>query len=361
MTDPSMPPEMPGAAETVRFLRRFADLMSNTYNATYLQGAAELLETLTARVLAASAEDELWRDKYEGLARQANALEAECDALKNDIEGHLNVTSSILSERDALSASLQSRESELSELRDGLDRQHEALQAAVEGREEELDRLRGEREDSLARLRVREGELSALRAVCERERVELQVQFKAQADEFAAFRTASEREHDALEAKLASLEAERAEFRAAADRIDDLQNQPIEPQGSADGAVPAKPRLEAEAKPLPAQRGEGDAVIGEANAVVPKTTLRQARAQFEYLAKQFIPLGDIASQVMCELGAYTMDLALTAGQNPDHFPVDEVAFGLLAPSASVSPRAGSDSPSPAQPSVAFTSASSSSP
>jgi len=27
-------------------------------------------------------------------------------------------------------------------------------------------------------------------------------------------------------------------------------------------------------------------------AVVPKTTLRQARAQFEYLAKQFIPLGD---------------------------------------------------------------------
>ena len=358
MTDPSASPETPNIAETTSFLRRFADLMSNTYNATYLQRAAELLESLTARALAASDEDERWRHKYESLAHHASALEAECGALKDDIEGHLNVTSSILSERDTLSASLQSRETELSELRDGLDREHEALKAALEGREE-LDRLRGEREDALARSRVCEGELSALRVVCERERVELQVQFKAQADEFAAFRIASERERDELEAKLASLEATRAEFRAAPDRIDDLQ--PIEPQGSADRAVPAKPRLDAEANPLPAQRGEGDAVVGEANALVPKTTLRQARAQFEYLAKQFIPLGDIASQVMCELGAYTMDLALTAGQKTDRFLVDEVAFGLLAPSASVFPPAGSNPASPAQPAAAFTSASSSSP
>ena len=64
---------------------------------------------------------------------------------------------------------------------------------------------------------------------------------------------------------------------------------------------------------------------------------------------------------MCELGAYTMDLALTAGQKTDDFPVDEVAFRLLAPPGSVSPRAGSNSPSPAQPSTAFTSASSPSP
>jgi len=354
-----MSPEMPGVEETARFLRRFADLMSNTYNATYLQGAAELLETLTARVLATSAEDELRRDKYEGLARHADALEAECEALKNDIEGHLNVTSSILSERDALSASLQSRETELSELRGGLDRQHEALKAALEGRGEELDRLRREREDSVARLKVCEGEMSALRVVAERERAELQIQFKAQADEFAGFRIASDRERDALEARIASLEAERAEFHAAADPIDDLKNQAIEPQGSADRAVPAKAWLEA--NPLPAQRGEGEIVVGEGNAIVPKTTLRQARAQFEYLAREFIPLGDIASQVMCELGAYTMDLALAAGQSPDHFPVDAVAFRLLAPSAPVSPRAGSDPPSPAQPSTAFTSASNSSP
>jgi len=356
-----MSPEAPNVADTARFLRRFADLMSNTYNAIHLQRAAELLETLTARVLAASDEDDLWRDKYEGLTRHASALEAECDALKLDIEGHLNVTSSILSERDPLSASLQSRESELSELRAGFDRDHEALKAAIEARGEELDRLRREREDSAARLKVCEGEMAALRLVAERERAELQVRLKAQGDEFTAFRVASDRERDALEAKVASLEAKREELRAAVDRINDLKNQAIEPQGGADNVLPARPFLQAEANPVPPQPGDRDAVVGEADAVVPKTTLRQARAQFEYLAKQFIPLGDIASQVMCELGAYTMDLALTAGQKTEHFPVDEVALRLLAPSGSVSPRAGSDSPSPAQPSVALTSASSSSP
>jgi hypothetical protein len=295
-----MSPEPPNVADTARFLRRFADLMSNTYNATYLQRAAELLETMTARVLAASDEDELWRQKYESLADHASALEAECEALKLDIEGHLNVTSSILSERDALSASLQSRESELSELRDGLDREHEALNAALEARGEEVDRLRREREDSAARLKVCEGELSALRLVAERERAELQVRLKAQQDEFTAFRTDSERERDALETKVASLEAKR---RASCrlDRINDLKNQAIEPRGAADRGFPARPRLEA--NPVPAQSGDRDANVGEANAVVPKTTLRQARAQFEYLAKEFIPLGDIASQVMCELGA----------------------------------------------------------
>jgi cell division septum initiation protein DivIVA len=388
MTDPSMSPEMPSVADTARFLRRFADLMSNTYNATYLQRAAELLETLTARVLAASAEDELWRDKYEGLVHHANALEAECDALKHDIEGHLSVTSSILSERDALSASLQSRETELSELRETLngktselatalevheadlgglraafDGEREGLRAAVQGGGEELEKLRrvleSERQEHAARLKVCEGELSALRLVSERERAELQVRLKAQEAEFAAFRIASDGERDALEAKVASLETKRAELRAAVDRINDLKNQTIEPQGGVDRAIPAKPWLEA--NPVPAQHGDPDTVVGEANAVVPKTTLRQARAQFEYLAKEFISLGDIASQVMCELGAYTMDLALTAGQKTGHFLLDEVALRLLAPSAPVSPRVGSDSPSPAQPSVAFTSASNSSP
>ncbi len=359
MTDPSMSPEMPGAAETARFLRRFADLMSNGYNATYLQRAADLLETLTARVLAASDEDALWRYKYESLTHHANALEAECEALKQDIEGHLNVSSSILSERDALSASLQWRESELSELRGGSDREHEALKAALEARGEELDRLRREREDSAARLKVCEGELSALRTVSERERTELHAQLRAEADESAAFRIASDGERDELEAKVASLEARRVELRAAVDRINDLKNQAIESQRGADRVIPAKPWLEA--NPLPAQRGEPDAVVGEANAVVPKTTLRQARAQFEYLAREFIPLGDIASQVMCELAAYTMELALTAGQKTDHFPIGEVALGLLAPSASVFPRAASNSPPPAQPSTTFTSASNSAP
>jgi hypothetical protein len=348
MTYPSMSPVMPNIADTTRFLRRFADLMSNTYNATYLQRGAELLETLTARVLAASDEDELWRNKYESLAQHASALEAECDALKHDIQGHLNVTSSILSERDALSASLQSRESELSELRDGLDQEQEALKSALEARGEELDRLRREREDTAVRLKVCEGELSALRLVSERERAELQAHLKAQEDEFTTYRIASDREREALEAKVASLEAKRAEVRAAVDRINDLKNQTIESYGGADRVIPAGPRLEANLVSA-AQRGDPDAVVGEANAVVPKTTLLQARAQFEYLAKEFIPLGDIASQVMCELGAHTMDLALAGGQKTGHFPIDEVAFGLLGPSAPVPPRAGSDSLPPLSP------------
>jgi len=51
-----MTPEAPDVAETASFLRRFADLMSNGYNATYLHRAADLLDTLTVRVTAASDE-----------------------------------------------------------------------------------------------------------------------------------------------------------------------------------------------------------------------------------------------------------------------------------------------------------------
>ena len=64
--------------------------------------------------------------------------------------------------------------------------------------------------------------------------------------------------------------------------------------------------------------------------------LRQARAQFEYLAKECIPRGDIASQVMCELAAYTMDLALI-GSQPPRRPVDEVALSILARTGSAAP------------------------
>jgi hypothetical protein len=107
MTDPSMRPEAPDVAETVSFLRRFSGLMSNGNNAAYLRHAADLLENLTARVIAASDEDELWRYKYEAVAQHANELESECAALKHDIEGHLDIASSILSERETLKAALQ--------------------------------------------------------------------------------------------------------------------------------------------------------------------------------------------------------------------------------------------------------------
>ena len=348
MTDPAVAPETPDVAETVSYLRRFADLMANGYNAAYLRRAADLLETLAARPSAASDEEGLWRHKYETLTQHADALEAECDALKHDIEGHLEITSSVLAERDALGARLQGRETELSKLRDALgrerderaaksaaheealaglrtafDQKREALLATLETRVEECDQLRRdlerERDEGAARLVAREGEISELRLAFDRERAELQAQLKARGDELATFRMVSEREHDALREKAAALEVRRAEVRSAFDRITNLRNQAIEPQAGA-GATP-----------LPVRRNGQEPVAGDNNAVVPKTMLRQARDQFEYLAREFIPLGDIASQVMCELGAYTMDMALVGGQPNDQLPVGEVARSILAP------------------------------
>jgi chromosome segregation ATPase len=359
MTESSVMPETtPDVAEIAGFLRRFADLLGNGHNATYLHRASELLETLTARVTAASDEEQLWRYKYETLTRHTEELEAECDALRNDIEGHLDITSSVLAERDALGATLRATEAELSGLRDDLsrerderaaksvaheealtglrvafDQRREALQAALEAQATECDELRRalerERDDGVAKLAAREAELSELRLAFDRERGELQAQLKARGDDIAVLRMVSEREQDALREKVTALETKRAELRAAFDRISHLGTQTVAPQDRAERLVAGKPELAVQLCPL--QRGVPNDAAGGANAVVPKSTLLQARAQFEYLAREFIPLGDIASQVMCELGAYTMDLALVAGQPLDHLPVGEVARSILAP------------------------------
>jgi len=361
MTDSSITPESPDVAETANFLRRFADLMSTGYNAAYLHRAAELLESLSARVDAASDEEQLWRYKYESLTQHADALEAECDALKNDIEGHLDITSSILAERDAQGIALLARDAELSELEAALNRQRDELAATLQTHEEakaelgaafdreraglkammeqvagELAELRfaseRERDELEAKIKAGDQSLAELRAAFDRERNDLKAKLTVRDDELAALRVVSRRETDALLAKVAALEAKRTELRSAFDRISDLRVQTVGPQGIADQAFPGKSALEAEAAAPPlAQWSDPDPGIGDANTVVPKTTLRQARAQFEYLAREFIPLGDIASQVMCELGAYTMDLALVAGRQTDHLPVGEVALSILAP------------------------------
>jgi hypothetical protein len=358
MTDTSITPEAPDVAETVNFLRRFSDLMSNGYNASYLVRAADLLETLTTRVLSASDQEDLWRFKYETLSSHADVLEAECDALKQDIEGHLEIASSILAERQALRTALQAREAEFSELDEALsrergefaaklesheqakaelraafDREREALTATAQKRAEEMVELRlaAEREQEQLKVTATAGEqgLAELRVAFDRERNELKARLTVRENELAALRTVSERENGALRTKVAELEAKRVELRSAFDRIGDLRNQTNGHPVGAGRSIPGKAGLEAE--PLAAPRGDRDPAVADTDAVVPKTTLRQARAQFEYLAKEFIPLGDIASQVMCELGAYTMDLALVAGQRPGDSPVGEVARSILAP------------------------------
>lgn len=376
MADPSVSPETPNVAEIASFLRRFAEMMSNGHTAAYLHRAADLLEVLTTRVIAASDEEDLSRYKYETLSQHADALEAECDALKRDIEGQVYTASSILTERDALKVALRSQELDISELRDALSRKSEELATALQARETALGRLQGafdgeretlkamiqarageleqvrhafesEREQHAATLRVREAELSAVRQTFDRERLELEARLKVSADELAALHVVSQVERDTLTEKIAALETKRAELRSAFVRISDLSNPTSEPGAAAAAPAGERSRPVSAAGPHQAQPVDRNPAIGEADAIVPKTTLRQARAQFEYLAKQFIPLGDIASRVMCELGAYTMDMALTAGQQAKQVPVDEVAMDLLSSSSSVFLSAGSSPPSPA--------------
>ena len=374
MTDTSMGPETPNVAETAHFLRRFADMMSVGHNANFLQHAAVWLETLSARLTAAQDEEQLWRYKYETITEHTDALEAECEALKHDLDRHRDVIASALSEREALRATLQARETEVSELereRDELaatsqshqpalaelraafereretlaaefereratllaaaDRQCETLQAALEQRGEEIDQLH---QQLAEQAKAHELELSQLRLGLADERHDLAARLKVSGDELASLRIVSERERDALMAKVAALEAKRAELRTAFDRIADFQNQASEPRNV---SGPRMPGPDTEALPRPTQPGERVLPVGEADVVVPRATLRQARSQFEYLAHEFTGSGDVASQVMCELGAFTMDLALSSGRKADPLSVGDVALSILASPGSVAP------------------------
>ena len=370
MTDTSMTPETPNVAETAHFLRRFADMMSVGHNANFLHHAAVWLETLSARLAAAQDEEQLWRYKYETIAQHTDALEAECEALKHDLDGHLNVISSTLGEREALRATLQARETEISELQGDLERERNELAAASQLHQQALAELRAEfereretqaaafdgeragfaavverRGEELDQLRQQLAEqskahalaLSELRLGFAGERHDLAARLKVSGDELAALRLVSERERDALLAKISALEAKRAELRSAFDRIADLKNQTNEPQDGTGGSTLAAGRSEEEARSNLAQPGGRNPVVGEADVVVPRATLRQARSQFEYLANEFTGNGDVASQVMCELGAFTMELALGSGRKADPLPVGDVALSILASSGSATP------------------------
>lgn len=387
MTDTSMMPETPNVAETAHFLRRFADMMSVGHNANFLHHAAVWLETLSVRLAAAQDEEQLWRYKYETIAQHTDALEAECEALRHDVDGHHNVLASIMNERDALKAALQARETEVSGLQADLererneraaksqshqqdlaelraafeleretltkafDRERETLTAAFDGeragfaavverRGEEFDQIRRELAEQS---KAHELELSQLRLGFAGERHDLAARLKVSSDELATLRVVSERERDALIAKVAGLEAKRAELRSAFDRIADLKNQTNESQDGAGPSIPAmsEPDGETEARSNATPPGERNRAVGEADVVVPRATLRQARSQFEYLANEFTGSGDVASQVMCELGAFTMELALGSGRKADPLAVGDVALSILASpgSATASPRA----------------------
>ena len=356
MTDVSTPIEPPDVAETVGFLRRFSDLMANGHNATYLQRAAGLLESLSARVSAALDEEQLGRYKYETLARHADSLEAECDALRHDVEGHLDITSAILAERDALTATLREREIELSglgealngerdkligksaaheaalaELRTAFDQDQLALKTTLDARDGELDQLRRgfetEHAQLVAKSTAQVKALAELHAAFDQERLALKATLGVRDKELEQLRRVFEREHEELAGKLKLREAELSELGLAFDRA---QSELRSLQSSATLPVDADHSGRAvEATSLAAV----DRAIApdKAHAIVPKATLQRARAQFQYLAKECIRRGDIPSQVMCELGVHALDLALTATEEPVHLPVREAALNILAP------------------------------
>ena len=359
MTDISTTPEAPNVAETVHFLRRFADLMQVGHNANYLHHAAVWLETLAGRLTAALDEEKLWRYKYETITQHTDALEAECGALKHDIDGHLITVSTTLSERDALSAALQAREAELIKLRGDLDleraeratiaetheraqaalratfdRERETLAATVERRDEEMEQLRRELAE---RSKAHELELSQVRLGFAGERHDFAARLKVSGDELAALRLVSERERDALIARIAALETKRAELRSTFDRIGHLKDQTNGPREDAGRSLAAPLAPVAEARPGPTPVTDRNPAVGEADVVVPKATLRQVRSQFEFFANEFTGAGDVASQVMCELGAFTMDVALGAERKKAPLPVSDVALSILTSPGSVAP------------------------
>lgn len=358
VTDPAVDTETPDAAEAAHFLRRFADLMSNGHNAKYLLRAAELLETLTVEASAATDEEKLWRYKYETLTQHTDQLETECGRLKDDIEGHVNVAGFILAERDSLRTALEKREAELlqlgqeyqreldqsasasethesavTELRVAFDQDRLALMAVADVSTKEVDQQRRvferERAELAAELKRREEEVAELRLAFDREREALQAELKSREEALLASRVDSERESADLRQQVEALEVKRAELRLSFERIGQLR---VEPKRHDAGRFESG-RAESQGDPAPA-------LADDASAIVPKETLRQARAQFEFLAKECFRRGDVATQAMCELGAHAMQLALAGDESADASQIGRMALNILSLSEPNSPVRG---------------------
>ena len=316
-TNPAIESEGPDAAEAAHFLRRFAGLMANGHNAKYLLRSAELLEALTARASAASDEEQLWRYKYETLTQHADSLEAECGRLKDDIEGHVNVSGLILAERDALREALEKREAELLETSGALQRQIEQFAAASQANDNATTELRArfdqERRELMAAADVAAREMEQQRRVFERGQQQSAAEIKRQQEEIVELRLAFDRERFELQSQLASREVELGAFRAGAGLV-------------REGADRNEPR----AYQAPGLVGGSKLSVDKTSAVVPKETLRQARAQFEFLAKECLRRGDVATQAMCELGAHAMQLALAGDESIDASPIGRMALNILS-------------------------------
>jgi hypothetical protein len=185
--------------------------------------------------------------------------------------------------------------------------------------DDELVRLRetlqGEREQSAQKLQALDVELAELRIGFEREREELQSRIASGEGLIAMLRSDAERDSEWMKARIVALEEQRVELRAALDRLGELQTQAATP----DQAAPSHSIAAAHPEP------------GEDSAVVPTATLRHARAQFEYLAKESLRRGDVATQVMCELSAHTLERVLLQSSRAEPSSASDIALSILEP------------------------------
>lgn len=288
MIDHSSTAEPANALEIARFLRRFASLMSNGQNSLYLNQAAAMLDDLTVRLAAALDEKNLWQHRYSAVTDHADALEVDCNILKLEIEEL----------RTELGETINRNAMESAELRLALEHETDGLRARIQVGEQLLadshGLLRGEREEFESQLNDRKVELAAIGA-----------QYR--------------QENEKLRARVVALEASQADSRAASDQT-----------GAEQRRSPLETGPIAGVKLLNARSCTQNDEKGEINIVVREGTLRQARAQFEHLARESILRGDVPSQIMCELGAHRIDVALDAGRSIDHVPVREMALEILS-------------------------------
>ncbi|MGH6642512.1 MAG: hypothetical protein ACRED3_07420, partial [Bradyrhizobium sp.] len=289
---------------------------------------------------------------------QNDELETECESLRHDIERHVKLSSFIITERDTITTTLEGREAELRERGDALQREQDALKreqdaavtksqahelafgelrtefdqervalkaslaASIKQTEQQRSEFHRERDELSAKLSQGEAVMAEFRLAFDHERDDWRTRLAAREDELAAIRVAAANEHEDLQQRIEALETKREELRSAFDRISQLGVAATDHRADAPGGSPSLPSRDPDSMPQENR---------ENSAVVPKETLRQARAQFEFLARECVRRGDVATQAMCELGAHTMDQALVAEETPHSSPVGEVALSILEP------------------------------
>jgi hypothetical protein len=265
----SLPPDHMN--ETIDFLRRLASMMAGGRNAESLLEAADLIETLSRRAMAAEALHHDLQEDHHGLqedhARNRGMREAAELAVSN-------LTAEVASLKTQLAEGAQRANAEIASLTTQLAASTQRADAGI------------------ASLRAH---LAATTQRAEAEVMSLKTQLAAGKQQ--------------AEAEIASLKAELAESNRHAEqgRMASLA-EARRLQATADLA---EARLaDVRASLAAARHREG--MVDNSAAVIPLQSLQLALTQFGYLSDGFAKSGDIISLTICEIGASAIDSALAA-------------------------------------------------